>query len=293
MNSLFTIKKPRTHGVKYPHYKQVLAQLTPEQVKIVKSKQIHGSKTSKEWLDLFQDILLYNQALSVKQGNFSFWATIVGIPLGLIIFFLPFLIFKNTLLIAVSSLLIMFTIFFLQAHITQLHSKLLADYFQDIIVPLMIVLHEETAVDARITLHVDLRHQKNEKHFASYINRYECYHWQMLHLSTQLYNNVNLDLKVNIRLYTKTNKPKAKRIILTKLNVQYPKKHHNIIDPTVIDQQAYKVKHREKPKKYVLSLSQKLKLKNNYFNEHDYSDLKLQALVQMIRDSYRVTVLKP
>ncbi|EAY23926.1 hypothetical protein M23134_00356 [Microscilla marina ATCC 23134] len=241
MNSLLTTQKPRTHGVKYPHYKQVLAQLTSEQAKVVNTQQIHGSKTSQEWLDLFQGILLYNQTLSVKLSNFSFWTTIVGIPLGLLIFFVGpmvfIFVFHNLSLWSMfPSFLVMFVIFRTHTYITQLHSKLLADYFQDIIVPLMIILHEETAVDTRITLHVDLRHQTDEEHFAKYINRYKCYHWQMLHLSTQLYNEASLDLKVNIRLYDKVNKPKAKRIILTKLNVQYPKKHHNIIDPTFIDQ---------------------------------------------------------
>lgn len=295
MNGLLTTTKPRVPKGKYPSHKEVFAQLKPEQVKIVETQQIHGSKTSKDWLDLFEDIIVYNQALGILQSNASFWITVLGIPLGLLIFFLGpvaiFFIFHTLHALAFILPLVSIIIVFSLSHryLSQLHSKLLADYFQDIIVPLMVILHEETAADTCITLRADLRHQKNKKHFVKYMGRsYEYYRWQAFHLSTQLYNHVSLDLNVKVRLYAKTNKSKAKRLILTSLSTQYPKKYQPIINPTVINGQVYKVKYNEKPKKYTLRLSHKLKLKSDHYSTNDYSDLKLSALVKMIRESYRV-----
>jgi hypothetical protein len=233
--------------------------------------------------------------MSIHHRRLGIWAIGIGIALGVICFIimpLYSITIASPAPFILTLIMIPFVYYFGNEYLTGVHRQLLIDYFEDIVVRMVVALHEETAPDTPITIHANLRHQLDKRHFvklvgnASYLYHY--YHWKMLKIYTPLHNHAKLHLTVDMKLYKKLNKSKTKRVVLIDLTTQYPKKHYKNIDTAAIDEQMYKVKHKDKNKKHVLNLRSKFKRKDDHFGKYDYKDLKLPMLMNIIRESYLV-----
>lgn len=296
MKSKFSGGRIKTDGITYPNHRMLFHQLTPDQKNIIETKQINGSHTTSEWLELFENLETHDMAASIEHAGFGFKVLVLTIPLTV----LNFLIFMAllevgsgwaTFIALVMFVGLIFTWVMAYQHSAKLHKNLLPDYFRSVLLPLVAALHEETEESTPVYIAMDLRHQMNKKAHLIDEDMYKCvYDWHILQLSTELHQGIRMNLSIRIHNHLRLRKSKSKRRVFINLTMEYSKKKHQLIHPVLVDQQRFKVKHAEKPKKHVLRLRRQLKFKDKFFNFYQYTDIPFAELVFMIRSGYQVAL---
>lgn len=293
MKSKFSVDRIRTHGVMYGKPQAWFAQLTPAQREIIQTKQINGDYTTTEWLELFKNIETYDISASVKHAGFGGNVLRITIPLAILNFIL-FMTFTEREIVLVTVLLflgLIITWLMAYKYSVKLHKTLLPDYFRTVLIPLVTALHEETDESTPLHITMDLRHQMDSKaHLIEENLHKRVYDWHVLQVNTELHQGVRMRLNVRIHNHLRLRKNKSKRRVFIDLTMEYSKKKHQLIRPALVDQQRFKVKHTEKPKKHLLRLRRQFKFKNKFFNFYQYVDIPFSELVFMIRSGCQVAL---
>lgn len=279
---------------KYPSPNKIFDQLTDEQRQFLHTKQLDAQRTTTEWLDFFKNLQTYDIISSIRHSNLGALVLWITIPLA-VANFVWFMMRAEipgsgvTFLIAfVGLILVWFITHQISAH---MHRKLFPDYFRTVIVPLVATLHEETTEDAPLHLKIDLRQQMDQSaHMVSSDLSHRVFDWQVLQLSGELLSAIRMNLSIRIHNQLRLRKYKSKRRVFVSLNLEYSKKKHQQLQLGSANQQLYKIKHKEKPKKHVLRIRRQLKFKNKFFNFYQYTDIPFPELVALIRNGYEATL---
>ncbi|OJJ20393.1 hypothetical protein BKI52_18205 [marine bacterium AO1-C] len=276
---------------KYPSPNKVFDQLTSEQQQFLQTKQLDAQRTTTEWLDFFKNLQTFDIINRVRHANLGALVLWITIPLTIANFawFVRSaedpLSGVNFFVIFIGLILTWFVTSQISAH---MHRKLFPDYFQTVIIPLIATLHEETTEEAPLHLKIDLRQQMDKSaHMISSNAAHQVFDWHVLQVSGELLNAIRMNLSIQIHNQLRLRKHKSKRRVFVLLDLEYSKKKHQQLQLAGTNQQMYKVKHKEKPKKHVLRIRRQLKFKNKFFNFYQYTDIPFTELVALIRNGYQ------
>lgn len=285
MLSPYTIDLPITHGVKYPPYGLVYDQLTDEQKKVIKTKKIESNKTSDEWLEFLNGLALHDKVASLNYAKVIRRKIVGAVLIGVV--FLTLLGWLAKSFLAVFFGLI--GLFFLFAILHQLYSDdtydtLFPDYLHTVLLPLMIVLREETEPNTIVYMKVDLMLQLHPSRQGEFLGKYE---WPFLDLSTKFSNQVDFQLNIHIQNLFRQRKAKSKRRVFINMVFLYPKKAYQKIQLDKLGSLWTKIKTKEKPQRHVLLLREILKYKSQPFRVSNYYDVPINVLLKMMREGYK------
>jgi len=279
---------------KYLSPNKIFDQLTTKQRQFLQTKQLDTQQTTTQWLDFFKDLQTFEIINGVRHANLGALVLWITIPLALANF-VRFVMYSEEpmsgayfLMVFIGLIITWFVTNEISAH---MHRRLFPDYFQTVIIPLIATLHEETPEEAPLHLKIDLRQQMDKSaHMISSDVAYRVFDWQMLQVSGELLNAIRMDLSIRIHNQLRLHKSKSKRRVFVLLDLEYSKKKHQQLQLTSADQLAYKIKHKEKPKKHVLRIRRQMKFKDKFFNFYQYTDIPFTEVVALIRQGYQATL---
>ena len=279
---------------KYPSPNKIFDKLTPEQRAFLQTKQLDAQRTTTEWLDFFKDLQTFTISNSVRHANLGPLVLWITIPLAFANF-VRFIMYSEEPMSGAYFLMgfigLIITWFVTNEISTHMHHRLFPDYFQTVIIPLVATLHEETPEEALLHLKIDLRQQMDKSaHMISNDAAYRVFDWQMLRVSGELLNAIRLNLDIRIHNQLRLRKFKSKRRVFILLDLEYSKKKHQQLQLAGANQQVYKIKHKEKPKKHALRIRRQMKFKNKFFNFYQYTDVPFAELVALMRNGYQATL---
>jgi hypothetical protein len=133
-------------------FSEIYNKLNDEQKKFVSEKKIEASYKTKHWLELLKNVALMDRLGDSSRGAKQVWAWVLMV-VGVILFFIGFG-FPPLLIVALIMIIVAIILF---VQVSKLNQLDLRNNFREFVVPLLVLLKEETNDEEKISLKMEFK----------------------------------------------------------------------------------------------------------------------------------------